>query len=199
MANSIINVTFSASSLEGVNKYAELVNKNTKPIQCFHFGQEKVIETTEGPNGSYFLGMIQLVVADKDLNTTLVQLDAVEAGYVEGSIDVIDLVFGDMRAVVTPAAELSDAGIVQMNTYLHNKVQEQSKAIAILEFQLTALMEQSAEANARAKIAHERIDSIQAYLFNYIDLPGMAKVVRATAEAVDEDLMDNCSTTVKIH
>lgn len=198
MGVSVINITWSAGSLEGVNKYAELVYKNVDHIQGHHMANERVIETTQGPSGSYWLGLIQLTVSDKDINTCLIQLDAVEDGFAEGAEDVIELVFGDMRAEVIPVKDDVERSLLEMNQYLHNKVQEQTRAIAILEMQLTSLIEQAAEATATAKNAQARCDGIQGYLLNYVDLNGLVKTVRRIAEEVDEDILDD-HEIVKVH
>lgn len=200
MGCSVVNITFSAGSLEGVHKYADLVYRNVTHIQGYHMADERIIETTQGPNGSYWLGMIQLTISDNDLNTSLVQLDAVEGGYVEGGDEVLELVFGDMRAEVIPLNE-EDVGppLLQMNQYLHNKVQEQSQTIAIMEMQIAKLIEQVAEVSATAKDAQRRCDGIQGYLLNYVDLPNMVKVVKRLAEEVDEDILNEHNEIVKVH
>lgn len=198
MSCSVINITFSAGNLEGVNKYAELVYANVTYISGYHMAAEKIIETTVGPNGSYHIGHIQLVVADHELNSSLVQLDAVEAGYVEGAMEVLDLVFGDARVEVVHLTDDLNKGMIEINQYLHDKVQEQSKALALLEMQLSKLAEQVAEASATSKNAQARIDGVQGYLLNYVDLNGLVKIVRNIAEKVDEDILEE-SEVVKVH
>lgn len=191
MSCSVINVSFSAGTIEGVNRYADLVYRNVVHIHGYHMAQERVIETTEGPKGSYWIGFIQLNVSDNDLNNSLVQLDMVEDGFVEGADEVIELVFGDMRAEVIPVKDDVEQSLLQVNQYLHNKVQEQTKAIATLEMQVSKLIEQVAEVSATAKNAQARCDGIQGYLLNVVDLPEMVKAVHALAEEVDEDIVNN--------
>jgi hypothetical protein len=181
-----------------VNKYAELVYKNVTHINGFHMAHEQIIDTTEGAPGSYYTGHLQLTVSDKDLNSSLVQLDAVENGYVEGGEEILELVFGDMRAEVVPVSEVEQS-LLQVNQYLHNKVQEQARSIAMLEGQFEKLMEVVTGDTAKVAGLQARYDGMQGYLLNVVDLPALVKIVRRLAEEVDEDILDEASEVVKVH
>lgn len=200
MTVSVLNINFSAGTSEGVQKFAGLVYANVGHITGWHVCEERTIECTQGPNGNYWTGLIMLTVNDKDLNSCLVQLDAVDNGLVEGADEVLELCFGDMRAHVVPVDEkvLPDA-TVQMNTYLLNKVQEQSKTIQSIENQLRTLTEAVVKASGEAAAANSRYEGMQGYLLNYIDLPGMVKSLHALAEEVEEDILDPIHKITVVH
>lgn len=200
MTVSVINITFSAGTSEGVQKFANLVYANVGHITGWHVSEERTIECTQGPNGNYWTGLIMLTVNDKDLNSCLVQLDAVDNGFVEGADEVLELCFGDMRAQVVPVDDkvLPDA-TVQMNAYLLNKVQEQAKTIQSIENQLRVLTEAVVKATGEAAGANARYEGMQGYLLNYIDLPGMVKSLHALAEEVEEDILDPIHKITVVH
>lgn len=200
MGTSVINITFSAGTSEGVNKFAGLVYANVSHITGWHVSEERTVECTQGPNGHYWTGLIMLTVNDKDLNSCLLQLDAVDAGMVEGADEVLELCFGDMRYQVVPVDDNAlPAAVVQINSYLLNKVQEQAKTIQSIENQLQALTDAVVKASGEAAAANARYEGMQGYLLNYIDLPGMVKSLHALAEEVEEDILDSIHKVTSVH
>jgi hypothetical protein len=198
MRQSLIEITFSAVNLEGVSKYAALVQNNVDHVSAYYYADEKFINGTDGSRGSYAIGTIGLVVEDEKLNNCLVQLDSVEAGFVPDAEEVLEEVFGDARYEVSLFDEEVPLGIMQMNQYLHNKVQEQTRSIAILEAQMSQLIDLCADTTAQSTGMKVRYDNLQAYIHSYLNVNGLVDTVRRIAEEVDPDILDDYQA-VKIH
>lgn len=198
MNQSLLDITFSAVNLEGIERYTQMVYDNVSHVSGFSFCDEKFINGTDGTRGSYFTGTIGLVVEDAELNNSLVQLDAVEAGFVPGVEEVLELVFGDMRVEVKPFDEEVPTAILQQNTYIHNRVQEQTKSISSLEMQVQQLTDLAVSQAGELAGLKARYDNLQSYIHSYIDIKGLVKTVRRIAEEVDPDILDEYDT-VKIH
>lgn len=192
MSQSNIVITFSAADDEGVDKFTGLILENVEHVSESHSTAIKEVQTTEGPNGSYAVGCVELTVETESLNSCLVQLDAVGSGFVPGAEGVLENVFGDMRAeVVYPSDEMRIESLVQMNEYLHNKVQEQNQAIEVMGGQLSAMFD-FINTNQQACLKlQESYERIQTFLHSYVNIIELAQTVRALAEQVDPDLLDD--------
>jgi hypothetical protein len=191
MGQSLIDATYSAVNSEGVEKYRDLVLQNVNHVSAFFFSEEKFINGTDGTRGSYWTGSIGLVVEDDALNTSLVQLDSVEAGFAPGAEEVLELVFGDARYEVTPFDDEVPASIVQLSKYTHNKIQEQTKSVSSLEVQVQQLTDLAVQQAGELAGLKARYDNLQAFLHSYIDIKGLVQIVRRIAEEVDPDILDD--------
>lgn len=198
MGQSLIDVTFSGVNLEGVEKYRDLVLANVDHVSAFSFADEKFINGTDGTRGSYHICSIGLVVEDEGLNNSLVQLDAVEAGFAPGAEEVLELVFGDARYEVTPFDDEVPAAMVQVSKYTHNKAQEHTKSLSSLEMQVQQLTNLAVQQAGELAGLKARYDNLQAFLHSYIDIKGLVKTVRRIAEEVDPDILDDYEMS-KVH
>jgi len=191
MNESNIVITFSAADLEGVQKFTKLILDNVGHSSASHSAVTKEVQTTEGPCGTYAVGCVELTVLTEKLNSCLVQLDAVEQGFVPDAEDVMENVFGDMRAEVVHADENRADSLLQMNTYLHNKVQEQNQTIQVLSGQMNAMFDMVGTNQQAVLKLQESYERIQTFLHSYVNIVGLMQTVRALAEQVDPDLLDD--------
>ena len=199
MQEAAINISYSASSEDAGRKFALIIQENVNHENFWFQVIEQQIKYGNGTFGSYFKGIVSLVVKSDSLNDCLVQVDSIKDGYVQDPENVMANIFADVRCeVVYIKDEDIIVPLINMNQYLHNKVQEQSRAIAILEGQLEVLAKQTQLQENRINNLEKQYMSIQTYLHSYIDLNQLTKVVRTIAEETGSDALDDF-TMVKIH
>jgi hypothetical protein len=191
-----VNVVVSTPTIESANVIAEhIIGLGEEDSHFTVYKEPKLSEEDDDE----FKVVIALFIAPDNLDFTLITLDGIKAGYTTPSET---MVFSDeiLRNIgVFPILDGANGGTIaanQLNRYMSNKIQEQAKAIAVLEAEAA---EQGRQFVKIAKILQghqERYESMQAYIHSYIDLTNMAKIVTALAEEIDSDLLEQYSMAV---
>lgn len=186
-----LNVTFSGHSQEAVLGFVELLRQYVTHDALWHQVNEKIVRFSDNSMGSYWIGTASLVVEAKNLNTCLVQADSVKHGFIPNAEAVMTQIFSDVRVeIATDQDAATVVPLVEANKYLHNKVQELERATGVLEretFNLTQLCEGY---DGQIKALTRRYEEHQIFLHDFIDFKNLIKVVRETAERVDEEILD---------
>ena len=188
---SVINVTFSAVNEKGARGFVELLRNNVTHDSMWHQVNEKYVKYGDQQMGSYWIGTASLTVDAGDLNNRLVQVDTVKHGFIPDASEVYSEVHKDVRVEVATEGVDSIVPILEQNKYLHNLVQEHARALATLEYSHFNLTKINESQEARIQELERGYAEIQAFLHSHIDFTALKQIVRATAEAVDESILDD--------
>lgn len=190
MSFTVINMTFSGATKEGVEGFVGLLAENVTHQGYSSEVHEKTMDCADGTKNSYWIGQMNLTVKPIDLNNCLVQIDSVKYGLIPNADDIYGVMFRDTRVEIATESIESITPILEQNKYLHNKVQEQAKAIENLEHQIFNLTKLANGFQIQINALTERYTEHHAFLHDFIDFKSLITVVRETAMKVDEEILD---------
>lgn len=191
LTKSVINVTFSAENQEGAVGFAELLRENVTHTSFWHQVHERMVKFGNGTLGSYWVGQASIVVEATSLNNCLVQADTVKHGFIPNAEQVFSHVFKDVRIEVASETQVLDLiPVLEQNKYMHNKIQELERAVEKLESESYNLTQLSGGYDTAITALVRRYEEHQAFLHDFIDFKNLVKVVRETAERVDDEILD---------
>jgi hypothetical protein len=145
--------------------------------------------------GSYFTSSLVLVVGSYNVRATLVQIDAMKDGLLSGMEDFINNIFNDITHKVV--YKESDS-LIEVNKYLHNKIQEQERRMEMMEAQNAQMVGIITKYNLKLTEIDDRLRGHMAFMHTYIDIKKIAILVKQIAEKVDPDLIEDFEV-VSIH